>query len=94
MVSIVIYQYELSCIISAQLDQGIKHFLHKVSDKAETCIGSCAQLLNYGTWGLDGNGESISRRSSTKYLGIFLATKMVVPLESGSEAILALSRKK
>jgi hypothetical protein len=43
---------------------------------------------------LDGNGEDISRRSSTIYLGIFLATKMVVPLESGREAILALSRKK
>jgi hypothetical protein len=50
--------------------------------------------LNWVTWGLDENGEDIPRRNYTNYLGIFLATKMVVPLESGREAILALSRKK
>jgi hypothetical protein len=49
--------------------------------------------LVYGTWDLDGNGEDMDRRSSTIYLGFFLATKMVVPLESAQDAILALNRK-
>jgi hypothetical protein len=46
-----------------------------------------------GTWVLDGNGEDMGRLRSTNYLGFFLATKMVVPLESAQNAILALSRK-
>jgi hypothetical protein len=49
--------------------------------------------LIYGTWVLDGNGEDMDRRSSTNYLGFFLATKMVAPLESAQSAILASSRK-
>jgi len=50
--------------------------------------------LSYGTWDLDGNGEDMDMRSSTIYLGFFLATKMVVPLESAKNAILALNRKR
>jgi hypothetical protein len=46
--------------------------------------------LNCGTWVLDGNGEDMDRRSSTNYLGFFLATKMVAPLESARNAILDL----
>ena len=72
---------------------GIKHFLCKISDKAETCIGSCAQFLNWGSWDLDGTGEDIARTSYTNHLGIFPAIKMVVPLESGRNAILVLNRK-
>jgi hypothetical protein len=49
--------------------------------------------LIYGTWVLDGNGEDMDRRSSTNYLGFFLATKIVAPLESAQNAILALNRK-
>jgi hypothetical protein len=49
--------------------------------------------LNCGTWDFDGNGEDIDRRSSTNYLGFFLATKMVVPLERPKIEILALNRK-
>jgi hypothetical protein len=49
--------------------------------------------LNYGTWVLDGNGEDMDRRSSIIYLEFFLATKMVVPLETAQKAILALNRK-
>ena len=60
----------------------------------ETRIGWCAQNLNYGTWDLDGNGEDMDRRSSTNYLGFFLAIKMVAPLESAQIAILALNRKR
>ena len=46
---------------------------------------------NYELWGmgLDGNGEGIASTSSTNYLGIFLAIKMVDPLENGRNAILA-----
>jgi len=36
----------------------------------------------------------MDRRSSTNYLRFFLATKMVVPLESAQSAILALNRKR
>ena len=39
--------------------------------------------------GVDGNGEDIVSTSSTNYLGIFLAIKMVAPLENGRNAILA-----
>ena len=49
--------------------------------------------MNYGAWDLDGIGEDMDRRSSTNYLGFFLATKMVVPLESAQNAILALNKK-
>jgi hypothetical protein len=35
----------------------------------------------------------MDRRSSTNYLGFFLATKMVVPLERPKIEILALNRK-
>jgi hypothetical protein len=35
----------------------------------------------------------MDRRSSTNYLGFFLATKMVVPLERPQIEILALNRK-
>jgi hypothetical protein len=49
--------------------------------------------LNYGNWVIDGNGEYMDRRSSTIYLGFLLATKMVVPLETAQNAILALNRK-
>jgi hypothetical protein len=49
--------------------------------------------LNYGTWVFDGNGEDMDRISSTIYLGFFLATKMVVPLETAQNAILALNRQ-
>ena len=69
------------------------HFLCKFSDKAESYIRLCAQNLNYGAWVLDGNGEDMDRRSSIIYLGFFLATKMVVPLETAQNAILALNRK-
>jgi hypothetical protein len=60
----------------------------------ETRIGRCAQNLNYGTWVLDGNGEDMDRRSSTNYLGFFLATKIIAALESAQNAILALNRKR
>ena len=33
--------------------------------------------------GVDGNGEDIASTSSTNYLGIFLAIKMVAPLKNG-----------
>jgi hypothetical protein len=49
--------------------------------------------LNCGTWDFDRNGEHMDRRSSTNYLGFFLATKMVVPLERPQIEILALNRK-
>src|SRR3989337_4471647 len=50
---------------------------------------------NFELWnlGFDGNGEDMDRRSSINYLGFFLATKMVVPLERAQNAILALNRK-
>ena len=67
--------------------------LHNLKIDPETRTGWCAQNLNYGTWVIDGNGEDMDRRSSTNYLGFFLATKMVVPLESAQIAILALNRK-
>jgi hypothetical protein len=49
--------------------------------------------LNCGTWDFDGNGENMDQRSSMNYLGFFLATKMVVPLERPQIEILALIRK-
>jgi hypothetical protein len=45
--------------------------------------------LIYGTLVFDGNGEYMDRRSSTVYLGFFLATNVVAPLESAQNAILA-----
>ena len=75
------------------MELGIMHFLCKISEKAETCIGSCAKFLNWGTWDEDGTSDYIARTSSTTYVGIFSAIKMVVPLESGINAILALNNK-
>jgi hypothetical protein len=49
--------------------------------------------LNWGTWGFDGNDEDMDIRSFTNYLGFFLATKMVVPLERPQIKILALNKK-
>ena len=75
------------------MEQSKIYLLHNLKIGPDTRIGWCAQNLNYGTWVLDGNGEDINRRSSTSYLGFFLATKMVAPLESAQNAILALNRK-
>ena len=69
------------------------HFLHKVPDWTESANEYCAQTLNWGTWDFDGNDEDMDMRSSTNYLGFFLATKMVVPLERPQIEILALNRK-
>ena len=80
--------------ISAQKDQGFKHLLCKLEIQTEFANGRCAQTLNYGTWVLNGNGEYMDIRSSTNYLGFFLATKMAAPLESAQIAILALNRKR
>ena len=63
--------------------------LHNLKINPETRIGWCSQKLNYGTWDLDGNGKDMDIISSTNYLGFFLATKMVAPLESAQGAILA-----
>ena len=41
----------------------------------------------------DGSGVYKDRKSSTNYLGFFLATKMVVPLERARIAILALNKE-
>ena len=75
------------------MDQGFKHFLCKLKIWTEFAKWYCAQNLMGGTWVLDGNGEYMDRISSTNYLGFFLTTKMVVPLESAQNAILALNRK-
>jgi hypothetical protein len=69
------------------------HFLCKQKLWTESAKGHCAQNLNCGTWDLDGNGEDMDMRSSTNYLGFFLATKIVVPLEMPQIEILALNRK-
>ena len=74
------------------MELGIKHFLCKISEKAETCIGSCAQFLICGTWDKDGTSDYIARTSSTIYVGIFPAIKIVVPLENGRIGILALNK--
>ena len=71
------------------MELGIKHFLCKISEKAETCIGSCA-----GSWDQGGTSDYIARTSSTIYVRIFPAIKIVVPLENGRNAILALNRKR
>ena len=71
----------------------IKHFLCKNSEKAETCIVSCAQFFICGTWDDDGTSDYIARASFTIYVRIFPAIKIVVPLESGRNAILVLNRK-
>ena len=89
----VIYQCEPPWKISAQEAQGFKHFLCKLPNWTESANWCSAQNLNYGTWVFDGNGEDMDRRSSTIYLGFFLTTKMVVPLETAQNAILALNRK-
>ena len=73
---------------------GIKHFLCKISEKAETCIGSCAQFLMCGTCDKYGTSDYIARKSSKIYVGIFSAIKIVVPLENGRNAILVLNRKR
>jgi hypothetical protein len=88
-----IYHYASPCKILAQGDQGIKHFLCKLRIWTKSANGSGAQNLNWGTGYLDGNGEYMDIRSSTNYLGIFLATKMVVPLEMPQIGILTLNRK-
>jgi hypothetical protein len=49
--------------------------------------------LNCGTGYFDGNDEDMDWESSINYLGFFLATKMVVPLERPQIEILALNRK-
>ena len=67
--------------------------LHNLKIGPETRIGWCSQNFVYGTWDLDGNGKDLDIRSSTNYLGFFLATKMVVPLEMPQFEILALNRK-
>ena len=90
----VIYPGKSPCKIAAQKELEIKHFLCKISEKAETCIGSCAQFLNWWTWGDDGTSDYIARKSSTIYVGIVSAIKIVVPLEIGRNAILALNRKR
>jgi hypothetical protein len=69
------------------------HFLCKLKIWTEFANGRCAQILNYGTWDLDGNGGYMDRRSSTNYLGTNRATKMVDPLGSAQITILALNRK-
>ena len=75
------------------MDQGFKHFLCNLEIWTELANGCCAQTLNYGTLDVDGNGEDMDWISPTIYLGFFLATKMVVLLESAQNAILALNRK-
>jgi hypothetical protein len=70
------------------------HFLCKILEKAETCIGSCAQFLICGTLDKDGTSDYIASTSSKIYVGIFSAIKIVVPLEIGRNAILALNRKR
>jgi hypothetical protein len=69
------------------------HFLCKLPNWTESANGYCAQNLNWGTWDFDENGEDMDIRSSTNYLGFFLATKMVVPLERPQIEILALNKK-
>ena len=59
---------------------GLKHFLCKISEKAETCIGSCAKFLICGTWDKDGTSDYIAMTSSTIYVGIFYVIKIIVPL--------------
>ena len=71
------------------MDQGFKHFLCKNFRQGRNL--HWIMCSNYDLWsmGLDGNGEDIASTSSTNYLGIFLAIKMVAPLENGRNAILA-----
>ena len=52
------------------------------------------QILNWGTWDEDGTSDYIARRSSTIYVRIFSAIIIVVPLESGRNAILVLNRNR
>ena len=51
-------------------------------------------FLNLGTWDKNGTSDYIARTSSTIYGRIFPAIKIVVPLGSGRNAILALNRKR
>ena len=88
------YYHEAPYKILAQGDQGIRHFLCKLAKWTEFTNGRGDQNLNWGDEYLDGNGEDMDIRGSTIYLGFFLATKMVVPLESAQNAILALNRKR
>ena len=87
------YHNASPCKSLAQGDQVIMHFLCKWEIWTEFANGSGAQNLNWGTGDFDGNGEYMDMRSSTNYLGFFLATKMVVPLERPQIAILTLNRK-
>ena len=61
----------------------------QISEKTETCIGSCAQFLIWWTWDKDGTSDYIARNSSTIYVGILSVIKIVVPLENGRIGILA-----
>ena len=76
------------------MELGINHFLCKNSEKAESCIGSCAQFMICGTWDKDGTSDYIASTRSIIYVGIFPAIKIVVPLENGRNAILVLNRKR
>ena len=89
----IICYHEAPWKILAQGDQGIRHFLCKLPKWTEFTNGRGDQNLNWGDESLDGNGEDMSIRSFKNYLGFFLATKMVVPLESPQNAILVLNRK-
>ena len=61
----VIYEGWWPYQIAAQLELGIKHFLCKILEKAETCIGSCAQFLIGGTWDKDGTSDYIAMTNSS-----------------------------
>ena len=76
------------------MELGIKHFLCKISEKAETCIGSCAQFWIVESWDKDGTSDYIARTSSTIYVRILSSIKIIVPLENGRNAILVLNKKR
>ena len=63
--------------------------LHNLKIGPETRIGWCAQNLNYGTWYFGTFEVNMSHRNNRNILGIFRATKIVAPLESGQNGILA-----
>ena len=52
------------------------------------------QILNCGIMILGWTSDYIARTGSTIYVGSFSAIKIVVPLENGRNAILALNRKR
>ena len=80
--------------MEAQMELGIRHVLCKNFREGRNL--HWIMCSNYDLWsmGLDGNGQHIASASSTNYLGIFLAIKMVAPLENGRNAILVLNRKR